>query len=300
MKLTALFTLALLSTSAMAELTEEQKKNPLEVAPTDPKLAKIILLAGSPSGKPGDHEYFAGSVLLRDWLLQSPGTAPVLVANGWPKDEAILDGARAIVVYADCGVKLPYLETSRFEKMRSLMGKGTGLVMLHQAGDVPISKADETKQWLGAVWQTDIGCRGHWDMSFSEFPKHAITQGMTSFTAPFDGWLYNYHFAEGVVPLLTGMVPDKFRTTVDAKTHNGRAETIAWAYERPAGGRSFGFSGAHLHKNWTLESQRKLVINGILWTANLPVPATGAPVECKAEDLSKNLDAKPAGGVKNP
>ena len=284
----------------MAELTEEQKKIPLEVAPADSKLAKIVLLAGSPSGKPGDHEYFAGSVLLRDWLLQSPGTAPVLVANGWPKDESILDGAKAIVVYADCGVKLPYLETARFEKMRSLIGKGTGFVMLHQAGDVPITKADETKQWLGGVWQADIGCRGHWDMTFSEFPKHAITQGVTQFTAPFDGWLYNYHFAEGVVPVLTGMVPDKFRTTADAKTHNGRAETIAWAYERPAGGRSFGFSGAHLHKNWTLESQRKLVINGILWTANLPVPAAGAPVEVKAEDLTKNLDAKPAGGVKNP
>ena len=71
-------------------------------------------------------------------------------------------------------------------------------------------------------------------------------------------------------------VPDKSRTTPDARAHNGRAETIGWAYERPDGGRSFAFTGCDLHRNWQVESQRRLVVNGILWTAKLEVPEAGA------------------------
>ena len=67
-------------------------------------------------------------------------------------------------------------------------------------------------------------------------------------------------------------VPDKSRTSADAKKHLGRKEIIAWSFERPAGGRGFGFTGADLHKSWSYESQRKLDVNGILWTAGLRFP----------------------------
>ena len=36
--------------------------------PSDPKLAKIVLLAGSVSNKAGQHEYFAGCALMMKWL----------------------------------------------------------------------------------------------------------------------------------------------------------------------------------------------------------------------------------------
>ena len=135
--------------TARAELTEEQKRIPLEVEPPDSKLAKIVLLAGSPSNKAGQHEYFAGCALIAEWLRQTPGTWPVLVADGWPRNEQVLDGARAIVVYADGGAKLPFLEPQRWERVRKLMESGAGLVMLHQAVDVPESNAAEMKEWLG-------------------------------------------------------------------------------------------------------------------------------------------------------
>ena len=38
----------------------------IEVQPTDPKLAKIVLIAGSNVFKPGEHEYVAGCAVLRD------------------------------------------------------------------------------------------------------------------------------------------------------------------------------------------------------------------------------------------
>jgi hypothetical protein len=89
-------------------------------------------------------------------------------------------------------------------------------------------------------------------------------------------------------------VPEKARTTADAKAHPGRPEVVAWAYERPNGGRSFAFTGCHLHRNWSLESERRLVTNGILWAAKIEVPAAGAPVAFDPASLTANLDAKPA------
>jgi hypothetical protein len=285
--------------AARAELTEEQKLIPLEADSPDSKLAKIVLLAGSPSNKAGQHEYFAGCALISDWLKQSPGTWPVMVADGWPKNEEVLNGARAIVVYADGGPKLPFLETQRWDKMRKLMDAGVGLVMLHQAVDVPEAQAQEMKGWLGGVWQKDIGSRGHWDMEFSEFPKHPTTRGVTGFAAPFDGWLFNLHFAAGVVPVVHGAVPDTARSTADAKGNAGRSETIGWTYERKGGGRSFGFTGCDLHRNWIAESQRRLVTNGILWTAKLDIPESGASVSMKPAQLAVNLDAKGSAAKKN-
>ncbi len=37
---------------------------PIEVSPSDPKLAKIVLIAGSNYFKPGEHEYVAGCAVL--------------------------------------------------------------------------------------------------------------------------------------------------------------------------------------------------------------------------------------------
>ena len=281
-------------TTARAELTEEQKRVPLEADAHDPKLAKIVLLAGGVSNKPGQHEYFAGCALMMDWLKQNGGVWPVMAANGWPQDESIFAGARTVVIYADGGAKLPFLDPARLALMRKLMAGGAGFVMLHQSVDVPEAQAPEVQAWLGGAWTKDIGCRGHWDMAFDQFPSHPTMRGVQSFAAPLDGWLYNLHFADhGVTPLLSGAVPDKSRTTPDAQAHTGRAETIGWAYERPDGGRSFAFTGCDLHRNWQVESQRRLVVNGILWTAKLEVPEAGAKVEFNPAELAKNLDDKP-------
>ena len=292
MRLRHILPLVLFAVVARAELTDEQRRLPLEADSTNPALAKIVLLAGSPSNKPGQHEYFAGCAMMMDWLKQTPGVWPVLVAGGWPKNEAVLNGAQAVVVYADGGTKLPFLDSVRWGKMKELMDAGTGLVMLHQAVDVPEERAEDIKNWLGAVWQKDIGCRGHWDMEFSEFPKHPATRNVSAFAAPLDGWLYNLHFAPNAVPLLSGKVPDSSRTTADAKAHAGRAEVIAWTYERPNGGRSFAFTGCDLHRNWLVESQRRFVANGILWSAKVEVPEAGAPVAMSPSALAAYMDKK--------
>lgn len=75
---------------------------PLEVEPTNKKLPKIVLVAGSRSHGPGDHEFFAGTVILMKMLAQN-GVAPVMARDSWPKNEKVFDGATAVMFYADGG-----------------------------------------------------------------------------------------------------------------------------------------------------------------------------------------------------
>jgi hypothetical protein len=67
---------------------------------------------------------------------------------------------------------------------------------------------------------------------------------------------------------------------------------VAWAYERPAGGRGFGFTGAHYHRNWGDPNFRTLVLNALVWTAGGEVPTDGVQCDVTPEDLKQNLDPK--------
>ncbi|MDP3072797.1 MAG: ThuA domain-containing protein [Opitutaceae bacterium] len=290
-----LLSLALVACVSLAAAPSyDQSRVPLEVDAPRPGLAKIVLLAGGPSSKAMAHEYFAGCALLMEWLKQQPGVWPVM-ARDWPKNERVLEGAKCVVYFGDGGGKQPFATPARWAKLTQLMEAGTGLVLLHQAMDFPAGPdGAKIKDWLGGVFHSDIGSRGHWDMEFKSIPAHEVTRGVTPFAAPADGWLYNMHFAPGVVPLLTGAVPDKSRSTADAKKHPGRDEVIAWAYARPDGGRGFSFTGADLHASWAYTSQRTLVLNGILWAARLPVPAGGVQVALDPAQLELNLDDKRA------
>ena len=67
---------------------------------------------------------------------------------------------------------------------------------------------------------------------------------------------------------------------------------MMWAYERPNGGRSFGFTGGHTHTNWGDPNQRKIMLNGLLWLAKIDVPAKGVEDKITEADLAQNLDDK--------
>ncbi|MBM4005026.1 MAG: ThuA domain-containing protein [Planctomycetes bacterium] len=68
-------------------------------------------------------------------------------------------------------------------------------------------------------------------------------------------------------------------------TLEGNAETIAWAWNRADGGRSFGFTGLHFHENWKLPEYRRFVAQGILWSLKLPIPEDGVKVDVPDEVL---------------
>ena len=65
-----------------------------------------------------------------------------------------------------------------------------------------------------------------------------------------------------------------------------------WAFDRPDGGRGFGITGAHFHKNWADDNFRKVVLNGLLWMARMEVPKDGVQSTVTPEQILQNLDDK--------
>lgn len=245
---------------------------------------KVVLIAGRPSHGPGEHEFNAGTKILVECLKNVKRINPVFVAGGWPEDESVFEGARAVVFYMDGGSGHPMIQGKhRLDLMKGLMEKGVGLVCLHYAVEFP-KEVKPVLDWLGGYYETGYSTNPINEVEVTPRAGHPITRGVMPFQAK-DEWYYRIRFRPGdsrVTPILTTMLPrDK-----------PNLETVAWATERADGGRSFGFTGAHFHKNWGIRDFRTLVLNAILWSAKVNVPRNGVASEVTPEQLAANLDPK--------
>lgn len=265
---------------------------------------KVVLIAGNPSHGPGDHEHNAGVMLLADCLKSVKGLEPILIKGGWPKDETVFEGAKSVLFFMDGGSGHPMIQGERLETMQKLMDQGVGLVCIHYATEVPKGKpGDKFLEWLGGYYETGFSTNPHWVGHFTNIPTHPVTTGVKPFHTK-DEWYYNIRFRpemKGVTPLLVAKPDSEARQGKTSSprgpyshivANEGRDEIVAWATERENGGRSFGTTGAHNHINWGNNDFRKLVLNAIVWTAKLEVPAGGVESEVTAEQLAKNLDPK--------
>ena len=273
----------------------DQSGVPLEKQPTDPKLIKVVIVAGHQSHGKLEHEFFAGSAILMKLLQETPGIYPVMARDDWPKDpDATFKEAKAIVLYMDGGDNHPALQKGHVDVLQKAIDSGCGFVNLHYAVEYPKKSRDRVLSWLGGYYETGYSINPHWKADFKELPEHPIARGVKPFAIK-DEWYYNIRFdpaLTGVTPILKATPPDDTRGTEDAKKHPGREEVVAWAFERPDKGRSFGFTGGHFHNNWGDENFRRLVVNAILWSAKIDVPKDGAKVELDPDELKKNLDRK--------
>jgi hypothetical protein len=193
--------------------------------------AKIVMVAGTPSHGPGQHEFNAGTLLLEKCLRQNKGVETVVVKGGWPEDEKTFDGASAIVLYMDGGAKHPVIMGDRLETMGRLMKKGVGLVCLHYAVEVPKEKGGpELLDWIGGYYERPYSQNPINDVPVTQAaPTHPISRGWKSFAGK-DEWYYLIRFRpddKRVTPILTTMLPK------DAPNR----ETLAWAVDRSDGGR---------------------------------------------------------------
>jgi type 1 glutamine amidotransferase len=280
---------------ARADDPFDQSKVPLEVpAPDNFHGKRILLVAGKKSHGPGDHEFFAGTAILANLLKQTVGVWPIMARDGWPKNEALFDTADAVVFYMDGRGGHPVVQGDRLDRMQKLMDKGVGWVNLHYAVDYLPQHGKRVLGWMGGYYEPDYSINPHWDADIRSLPVHPITRGVKPFKLR-DEWYYNMRFADdlkGVTPILQALPPDATRGTKAAKLRAGQIETLAWAYDRPNGGRGFGFTGGHFHRNWADENFRRVVVNAILWAAKADVPEGGAKVEFDPANLNKNLDQK--------
>jgi type 1 glutamine amidotransferase len=267
--------------------------------------AKIVLVAGTRSHGPGDHEFRAGCLLLKKCLDQVPQVKAVVHTEGWPSDPNAFAGARAIFLYMDGGGGHPAIQEERLKQLEPLMKQGVGLGCAHYAVEVPKDKGGpEWLSWIGGYFETFWSVNPHWDADFKQIPVHPVTRGVRPFKVN-DEWYYHMRFPEdlkGVTPILTAVPPDSTRGKAqESSPHGGNphvqaragmAEHVMWVMERPEGGRGFGFTGGHRHVNWGDENFRKVVLNAILWSAKVEVPAAGVTCSVSAEDLKQNLDPK--------
>jgi len=265
---------------------------------------KIVLIAGRPSHGPGDHEFNAGVQLLNKCLQNQPGVTSTFYLNGWPQDAHAFDGADTILFFMDGGRGHPIIQDDHLKIIGDLMNKGVGLACVHYAVEVPKDKGGpEFLAWIGGYYEDRFSTNPHWVADIKSLPNHPITRGVKPFAVK-DEWYYNMRFRpemKGVTPILVAKPDDDTRQGKSSSPRgpyphivadSGREEVLAWAVERPDGGRGFGFTGAHNHVNWGNDNFRKLVLNALLWTAKAEVPANGVQCVVTDEDLKQNLDPK--------
>jgi trehalose utilization protein len=268
--------------------------------------AKVVFISGSPSHGPMAHEHRAGNMILADALDRSGlDIEAVLVPHyGYPDDTSIFDDASTIVIF--CTGHQGHVLKPHLDEFDALMKKGVGVVMIHWATEAEKGKPGEKfLQWMGGFCDLDWSVNPHWTPNFDEFPEHPIANGVQPFRVD-DEWYYHMRFVEdmkGLTPILSDLPPPETLRRPDGPRSGNRAvrksvgagekQHVAWAYERPGGGRGFGFTGAHNHVSWQDENFRKIVLNAILWTANVEVPEDGCPSPAVSDSrIKENVDDK--------
>lgn len=255
---------------------------------------KIILFAGPKEhGAPGRHEYEKD---LRElaWLLEHSGaarkvTAEVVVGQK-PRDLAALEKADAIVIdgngdwlkretgavfqqYADTnGLAYDAETTAALKDFDALLKRRkTGLVVFHYTMWID-NRAGRNyfNSWLGGVWIPYVSHNPVDTWAIRPIAgKHPILRGVKPWTAREE--MYARYF----LPDNAGRT--ELLTAKPATAANGSGGPVAWAYDRPDGGRSMVWGGNDFHDNMHLfPQQRRFLVNGILWAAGVEVPRGGA------------------------
>jgi hypothetical protein len=235
---------------------------------------RIVLLAGRPSHPPGMHEFRAGSLLLQKSLSAIKDVSVEVIPNGWPTtvvngatvdDNSRLDGAAAILIYADGGRGHPVMRNDRIAVLDALVARGTGLGFAHYGVEVPVGAGSEAfVRWIGGFYEDRFSVNPIWTPSLSVRSNHPITRGVMPFSNT-DEWYFSLRWSPDpgvtsrLTPLLTAMPTDDVRDGPyvnprgpypHVMADSGKTETLMWAYERSNGSRGFGFTGGHTHANW--------------------------------------------------
>ncbi len=218
---------------------------------------KRVLLLGQTRDHPaGTHEYMSGLHVLGKCLQGVPGLeAKILNADGdWPEGPGLIREADGIVLYLGEGGRWMLADAKRREAIAALAARGGAIVGIHWAiGARDAKYIPGHLKWMGGMHG---GPDRKYTFSTADLtlvaPKHPITRGVEPLRLK-DEFYYQLKFAKQgkVTPLVAASI-------------DGKAETCAWAFERPDGGRSFGFCAMHDHVNWGLVPCRRLIAQGVL------------------------------------
>ena len=261
--------------------------------------ARVLIVVGPSNHPPGTHEVAAGGRLLK-YCAESMANVPGVKADvvyEWP-DKALRAAASTVVFIGDAFPPNRFPEAKRnLAELDEMMKRGCGIVCVHYATglwgqDVAADGAHSLLGWMGGYFANHT-CPHHPGIA-RVYPaatitpaaaQHPIARGWKEFTLQDEPYINSYfgkdgnRLASNVTALATAMLPPEAP----------RREIVAWCVERGDGGRGFGIVMPHFFRNWANEDLRRFILNGIVWTAKLEVPAEG--VQTKLPDLK---DFKPA------
>lgn len=260
---------------------------------------KIVFIAdaGTHGGR-GNHEFMAGSILLATQLNAAYPEVHAVVrsTNNWPTD---LSYADAVIVSLNHGQR-----AALDPEIASAVRRGAGFMAIHFGVEVNKGDAgDNYLRWMGGYFETEWSVNPWWQPDFQEIPEHPTTRGVKPFSVK-DEWYYHMRFVNemmDVTPILSAVPPISSvsektserggNPTVFKEVTEGKRQHMAWAYQRPDGGRGFGFTGFHLHENLSNDNFRKILLNGVAWVTQLPVPDNGvAGKSVSKEELERYID----------
>ena len=256
--------------------------------------ARILIVVGPSTHPPGTHEVAAGGRLMQHVLQRMANVAGVQadVFSEWPQEATVRNRARTVVFIGDIfpPQRLPDSPLV-LAQLGEMMKRGCGLVCVHyatglRAVDVPPDGNHPLLQWLGGYFATR--CAHHQSVAkvfpmvaiSPAAPGHPVSRGWREFSLPEEPYYNNYfgpgenRLAPNVTALATSQLPPEAP----------KREVVAWAVERADSGRGFGIVMPHFYKNWADDDLRRLILNGIVWSAQLEVPAGG--VESAQPDLA--------------
>src|SRR5665213_1667053 len=192
-----------------------------------PKLKKIVLIAGTKSHGPGEHEYEKGARLLKQCLDTSPnlhGFTTEVYTDGWPRDDKAFDNAATVLLYCDGSdhdeQAHPLLRDKHLETMQKLMDRGVGLVAVHYTVFVPAKRGGEQfLDWIGGYFDYQNGAKPTgWYSKIKNCtakvtpasPEHPISRGLKPFELK-EEFYYNMRFRpddKRLTPILSAAIPD--------------------------------------------------------------------------------------------
>jgi hypothetical protein len=263
---------------------------------------KIVFVADTaPHGARGNHEFLAGAVYLARTINAAYPNAYCVVytKNKWPKDLKHADTVIVLLNHGGSAVNAAVKEAT---------GRGAGFMAVHYGVEVNKGEqGDHYLKWLGGYFEKFWSVNPTWTPEFKQIPKHDTTRGVKPFAIN-DEWYYHMRFPndmKGVTPILAAVAPVKtvhYKEGGKPSSHGGnpdvlkavkegQAQVMAWAYDRPDGGRGFGFTGLHKHANLADDNFRTVLLNAVAWVSKLPVPEKGIPSKTLTRDeLEKLID----------
>jgi type 1 glutamine amidotransferase len=241
-----------------------------------------LLIAGKPSHGKGEHEFIDNATLLADTLNSANLGLQAVVVEGFPAPEQLAK-ADTLFIFSD-GLE-DHVARGHLEALEAHVEKGKGLGIIHFA----LEPADAAMgafydKVLGGYFVVNHSVNPIWTLEAPILLDHPINNGVKLETVE-DEWYYHMRFVDTVEPVLQGHPPaDSLSPTDGPRSGNPSVraalaakepQTLAWVRTSESGTRSFGFTGGHWHFNFGDEHYRRLLLNAIVWTTGLEVPAAG-------------------------